>query len=63
VTASVSGISGLGAGVGFMIFAKIVGIVADRYSFGPVFVIAGLMPLVALVALFLLLGPVRQGAR
>lgn len=62
VTASVSGISGLGAGVGFMIFAKIVGIVADRYSFGPVFVMAGLMPLVALVALFLLLGPVRQGA-
>ncbi len=60
LVASVSGISGLGAGVGFMIFTKVVGMVADRYSFAPVFVIAGLMPLVALFALLVIMGPVRR---
>lgn len=60
VVASVSGISGVGAGVGFMIFTKIVGMVADRYSFGPVFIIAGLMPLVALFSLLVIMGPLRR---
>jgi MFS transporter, ACS family, hexuronate transporter len=60
LVASVSGISGVGAGIGSMIFTKIVGIVADKYSFGPVFLIAGLMPLVALFALWVLMGRIRE---
>lgn len=60
LVASVSGISALGAGVGSIIFTKVVGLVADKYSFAPVFVIAGLMPLVALFALLVVMGPVRR---
>jgi len=60
LVASVSGISAVGAGVGSIIFTKVVGIVADRYSFAPVFVIAGLMPLVALFALLVVMGKVRR---
>lgn len=59
LVASVSGISGFGAGVGSMIFTKLVGVLADSYGFDPVFVIAGLMPIVALFGLLVVLGPVR----
>jgi MFS transporter, ACS family, hexuronate transporter len=60
VVASVSGISGVGAGVGAIIFTQIVGMTADRFGFGPVFVIAGLMPIVAVVALLVVLGPLKK---
>ena len=59
VVASVSGISGTGAALGGMIFTLLTGFVVDRFSYVPVFVAAGVMPLVA--ASFILSG-VRKTA-
>jgi ACS family hexuronate transporter-like MFS transporter len=47
VVASVSGLSGTGAGIGGMTFTLIVGAVVDRFSYVPVFTAAALMPLAA----------------
>ncbi len=52
--ASVSGMSGTGAGVGTIISTFLIGWVSDRYSFEPVLVAASFVPLVA-TALVLLL--------
>jgi MFS transporter, ACS family, aldohexuronate transporter len=51
VIASVSGISGTGAALGGMAFMLAVGFVVDRFSYAPVFVAAGLMPLAAAACL------------
>jgi len=45
--ASVSGLSGSGAALGGMCFNLLVGSIVDRFSYVPVFVLAGLMPLAA----------------
>ncbi len=45
--ASVSGLSGTGAGLGGMAFMLLVGWVLDRYGYVPVFTVAALMPLAA----------------
>ena len=47
IVASVSGLSGTGAALGGMIFTLIIGAVVDRFSYVPVFVAAGVMPLIA----------------
>lgn len=47
VVASVSGASGTGAAFGGMIFMLLIGIVVDRFSYVPVFIAAGIMPLAA----------------
>ncbi len=48
MVASVYGISGLGGGLGGIVFTQVTGIVADRFhSFTPSLVAAGLMPVVA----------------
>ena len=60
LVASVSGISGVGAGLGSVLFTKLVGYVADTYSFTPVFVLVGILPLLSLAALFLVMGPVSR---
>jgi ACS family hexuronate transporter-like MFS transporter len=52
--ASVSGMSGTGAGIGTIIATYLVGIVSDRYSFGPILVTASLIPLAAMVAVLVL---------
>jgi ACS family hexuronate transporter-like MFS transporter len=52
--ASVSGMSGTGAGIGTILSTYLIGMVADRYSFEPVLIAASLVPLAA-VALVLLL--------
>jgi ACS family hexuronate transporter-like MFS transporter len=52
--ASVSGMSGTGAGIGTIISTLLIGYVSDRYSFEPILVVASLVPLVA-TALVLLL--------
>jgi ACS family hexuronate transporter-like MFS transporter len=61
VVASVTGLSGTGAAFGGMIFTLIVGAVVDRFSYVPIFVAAGLMPLVA--ASFIMWGVVKAQAR
>jgi|WetSurMetagenome_2_1015567.scaffolds.fasta_scaffold73396_2 MFS transporter, ACS family, hexuronate transporter len=45
--ASVSGMSGTGAGIGTIAATYITGVVADRYSFAPVLIAASLIPIVA----------------
>jgi ACS family hexuronate transporter-like MFS transporter len=52
--ASVSGLSGTGAGVGTVLATYLTGIVADRYSFRPVLIAASAIPLVAAAAIVLL---------
>jgi ACS family hexuronate transporter-like MFS transporter len=52
--ASVSGMSGTGAGIGTIAATYLTGVVADQYSFAPVLVAASLVPLVAAVAVLVL---------
>ena len=52
--ATVSGLSGTGAGVGTIISTFLIGWVSDRYSFAPILVGASLIPLVATALVFLL---------
>lgn len=60
LVASVSGLSGMGAGIGSVLFTYAVGRLADAQSFTPVFVLVGLLPLASLVMLFFLTGRIRR---
>jgi len=55
VVATVTGLSGLAAGLVGAIFTIAVGILVDRFSYAPAFLVAGLMPLFATAFLFLLI--------
>jgi ACS family hexuronate transporter-like MFS transporter len=52
--ASVSGMSGAGAGIGTVAATYAIGLISDRYSFGPILVGASLIPLIAAAAIVLL---------
>lgn len=52
VVASVTGLGGTGAALGGMAFNLLVGVVVDRFSYVPVFVLAGIMPLLAVAGIF-----------
>ena len=52
---SVVGLSGMGAGVGGMLFTMLIGWTLDRYGYPPVFIAAGVIPLLAFVVLFVVL--------
>lgn len=52
--ASVSGLSGTGAGIGTITATYLIGWVSDRYSFEPILVVASLVPLLATLAVVLL---------
>jgi ACS family hexuronate transporter-like MFS transporter len=54
---SVYGIGSMGAGFGGMLFTLITGWVVDHYSYRPVFFGFGLMPMVCVLILWTLLGP------
>ena len=54
VVATVTGISGLAAGLVGAAFTFAVGILVDRFSYTPAFLVAGLMPLLATACLLLL---------
>ncbi len=60
--ASVYGLASMGAGFGGMIFTLITGWVIDHYSYVPVFVGFGLMPLVCSAILWWFLGPLDRRA-
>jgi ACS family hexuronate transporter-like MFS transporter len=61
--ATVSGLCGSGAGIGTIISTFFIGIVADRFSFGPILVTASIVPLgAALLVLLLVHGP-QDGQR
>ena len=55
--ASVSGMSGTGAGIGTILSTFLIGAISDRYSFAPILVGASLVPLVATALVFLLVRP------
>lgn len=57
VVASIWGFSGLGSGFGGMLFALITGWLVDHFSYVPVFVGFGIMPFLALLVIWILLGP------
>jgi len=58
--ATVSGMSGTGAGVGTIISTYLIGWVSDRYSVEPVLIGASFVPLVATALVFLLVRGARQ---
>jgi ACS family hexuronate transporter-like MFS transporter len=59
--ASVSGLSGTGAGIGTIVAFKLIGHVSDArqatgtHSFDPIVIMAGLVPLVGMILVMLLL--------
>ncbi len=57
VVGSVTGLSGLAAGLVGACFTFLVGVLVDRFSYRPAFVVAGLLPVLATVFLFLLIRP------
>jgi ACS family hexuronate transporter-like MFS transporter len=59
VVASVTGLSGLAAGLAGTGFTLAVGAIVDRFSYRPAFLAAGLLPLFATAAVLLLIRPAR----
>jgi len=57
--ASVYGLASMGSGFGGMLFTLITGWVVDRYSYVPVFIGFGILPLVCASILWILAGPLR----
>src|SRR6266536_3197376 len=53
--ATVSGMSGTGAGLGTIMSTYLIGYVSDRYSFEPILIAASLVPLVGMVLVLLLI--------
>jgi MFS transporter, ACS family, hexuronate transporter len=60
VVATVTGVSGLAAGLVGAVFTLLVGILVDRFSYGPAFVAAGLLPVLATISLVLLVRTPQQ---
>ncbi len=60
VLGSIWGLASMGSGFGGMIFALLTGWLVDRYSYSPVFIGFGLMPLVCVLIIWLLVGPLRR---
>jgi ACS family hexuronate transporter-like MFS transporter len=54
IVATVTGLSGLAAGMVSAVFTMAVGMLVDRFSYGPAFLVAGLLPLFATGAVLLL---------
>jgi ACS family hexuronate transporter-like MFS transporter len=56
--ATVSGMGGSGAGVGTILSTFVIGVVADRFSFGPILMVASVVPLgAALLVMMLVRSP------
>lgn len=59
VVATVTGLSGFAAGLISAVFTYAVGVLVDRFSYGPAFLAAGLLPVVATICVFALIRPVK----
>ncbi|MBZ5564107.1 MAG: MFS transporter [Acidobacteriia bacterium] len=59
VVATIWGLAGVGSGFGGMLFALVTGWLVDRYSYLPVFIGFGSLPIVALAIVWFVLGPLR----
>ncbi len=60
VVASVTGLSGLGAGLAGTLFTLLVGWLVDKFSYFPAFFLAGTIPLLATVSVLLLIHPPQR---
>ncbi len=60
VVGSVTGLSGLAAGLVSTGFTLVVGALVDRFSYRPAFIAAGLLPLIATIFVFLLIRPTAE---
>jgi ACS family hexuronate transporter-like MFS transporter len=58
--ASVAGLGGVGAGAGAVLFTLATGWVVDHFSYTPILVAAGLLPVLGTTTLFVLGGPIRR---
>lgn len=58
--ATVSGMSGTGAGLGTILSTLLIGKVADRYSFEPVLIVASILPLLGMVLVLVLVRNSRE---
>jgi ACS family hexuronate transporter-like MFS transporter len=62
--ATVSGMSGTGAGLGTIISTFLIGYVSDRYSFEPILITASFIPFVGMILVLILIRPrnrIRNG--
>jgi ACS family hexuronate transporter-like MFS transporter len=57
--ASVAGLGGVGAGIGAILYVLTTGWVVDRFSYTPVLLVAGLLPLLGTAVLFIVGGRIR----
>ena len=57
--ATIWGLASMGSGFGGMVFALVTGWLVDRYSYVPVFIAFGSIPLIALLIVWFVLGPLR----
>ena len=60
VVATVTGLSGLVAGLFGAVFTVAVGVLVDRFSYAPAFLVAGVLPLLATACIFLLIREPRS---
>jgi ACS family hexuronate transporter-like MFS transporter len=60
VVASVAGIGGVGAGIGAILYILATGWVVDHFSYTPVLLIAGLLPLLGTAVLFVVGGRIQR---
>jgi ACS family hexuronate transporter-like MFS transporter len=57
---SVAGLGGTGAGIGSMIFIFTTGWVVDNFSYTPILITAGLLPIIGTIVLFALSGKIQK---
>jgi ACS family hexuronate transporter-like MFS transporter len=60
MVASIWGLASMGAGFGGMVFTLITGWVVDHYSYVPVFIGFGILPLICVTILWTLMGPLTR---
>ena len=58
--ASVAGLGGVGAGIGAILYVLTTGWVVDHFSYTPVLLVAGLLPLLGTAVLFIVGGRIRS---
>jgi len=62
MVATIWGLASMGAGFGGMIFALVTGWLIDRYSYVPAFIGFSLIPMIALLIIWFVLGPLRPAS-